>query len=69
MLRPPGVGQTYLPNVPRREAILFAYTVQFTAATALVAGFVKAHGKRRLDEKLLVLTKPKLPMVGQLDYR
>lgn len=50
----------------RREAILAGYTVQFTTATTLVAGLAKAHGERRLDEKLLALSKPKL--VDELGY-
>ncbi len=44
------------------------YTVQFTAATTLVANLAKAHGDRRLDEKLLALSKPKLLIVDELGY-
>ncbi|MGY4298931.1 DNA replication protein DnaC [Bradyrhizobium sp. i1.4.4] len=51
-----------------REAILAGYTVQFTTATTLVAGLAKAHGERRLDEKLLALSKPKLLIVDELGY-
>lgn len=36
--------------------------------TALVAGLAKAHGERRPDEKLLVLSKPKLLIVDELGY-
>jgi hypothetical protein len=39
--------------------------VQFTTATTLVAGLAKAHGERRLDEKLLALSKPKLNTASQ----
>jgi DNA replication protein DnaC len=42
--------------------------VQFTTATTLVAGLAKAHGERRLDEKLLALSKPKLLIVDELGY-
>jgi DNA replication protein DnaC len=42
--------------------------VQFTTATTLVAGLAKAHGERRLDEKLLALSKPKLLIVDELRY-
>jgi len=51
-----------------REAILAGYTVQFTCATTLVAGLAKAHSERRLDEKLLALSKPKLLIVDELGY-
>jgi hypothetical protein len=51
-----------------REAILAGYTVQFTCATTLVAGLAKAHTERRLDEKLLALSKPKLLIVDELGY-
>jgi hypothetical protein len=34
----------------------------------LVAGLAKAHGERRLDEKLLALSKPKLLIVDKLGY-
>ena len=60
LLGPPGVGKTHLSIALGREAILAGYTVQFTTATTLVAGLAKAHGERRLDEKLLALSKPKL---------
>ncbi|MGJ4921595.1 ATP-binding protein [Bradyrhizobium oligotrophicum] len=42
------------------------YTVQFTTATTLVEGPAKAHSERRLDEKLLALSKPKLLTVDEL---
>ena len=33
-----------------------------------VAGLAKAHGERRLDDKLLALSKPKLLIVDELGY-
>lgn len=35
---------------------------------ALVAGLAKAHGEKRLDEKLVGFTKAKLPIVDELGY-
>jgi DNA replication protein DnaC len=42
--------------------------VGFTTAVALVAMLVKAHAEKRLDEKLLALSKPKLLIIDELGY-
>lgn len=68
LLGPPGVGKTHLSIALGREAILAGYSVQFTTATALVAGLAKAHAEKRLDEKLLGYTKAKLLIVDELGY-
>jgi len=64
----PGVGKTHLAIALGREAILAGYSVQFTTAMALVAGLAKAQGEKRLDEKLLGLSKAKLLIVDELGY-
>ena len=48
--------------------MLRAIAAQFTTATALVAGLVKAHASMRLEERLLALSKPKLLIVDELGY-
>jgi len=68
LLGPPGVGKTHLAIALGREAILAGYSVQFSTAMPLVASLAKAHGEKRLDEKLLSLAKAKLLVVDELGY-
>jgi IstB-like ATP binding protein len=68
LLGGPGVGKTHGSIALGRDAIQTGYTVPFTTATTLGAGLAKAHGERRLDEKLLALSKPKLLIVDELGY-
>lgn len=68
LLGPPGVGKTHLAIGLGRAAILAGYAAQFSTATTLVAGLVKAQTERRLEERLLTLSKPKLLIVDELGY-
>jgi DNA replication protein DnaC len=68
LLGPPGVGKTHLGIALGREAILAGYAVVFTTATALVAGLAKAHAEKKLEERLLALSKPRLLIVDELGY-
>ena len=52
----------------KQEHWFAGYSVQFTTATALVAGLAKAHAEKRLDEKLLGFSKAKLLIVDELGY-
>jgi DNA replication protein DnaC len=66
---PPGVGKTHLAVALGRDAILPGHSVQFVAATTVVAQLAKGHGEGRLDERLAHFAKPKLLIVDELGYR
>jgi DNA replication protein DnaC len=50
------------------EAILVGYSVQFVAATTVVAQFAKGHAEGRLEERPAQFAKPKLLIVDELGY-
>jgi len=68
LLGPPGVGKTHLAVAFGREAILAGYSVQFVAATGIVAQLAKGHSDGRLEERLAQFGKPKLLIIDELGY-
>ena len=51
-----------------REAILAGHSVQFVAATTVVAQLAKGHGEGRPEERLAQFAKPKLLIIDELGY-
>jgi SpoVK/Ycf46/Vps4 family AAA+-type ATPase len=51
LLGPPGVGKTHLAVAVGREAILAGYSVQFVAATTVVAQLARDMAKEKLEEE------------------
>jgi DNA replication protein DnaC len=68
LLGPPGIGKPHLAVALGREAILAGHSVQFVAATTVVAQLTKGHSKGRLEERLAHFAKPKLLIIDELGY-
>lgn len=67
-LGPPGVGKTHLSVALGLEACRLGLRVQFTTAAALITTLGKALYENRLEERLKLLTQPKLLIIDEIGY-
>ncbi|HWE43965.1 MAG TPA: IS21-like element helper ATPase IstB [Gemmatimonadaceae bacterium] len=68
LLGPPGVGKTHLSVALGMEACRLGLRVAFTTAAALITTLGKALYENRLDERLKILTQPKLLIIDEIGY-
>ncbi len=68
LLGPPGVGKTHLSVALGLEACRLGLRVMFTTAAALITTLGKALYENRLEERLKLLTQPKLLIIDEIGY-
>ncbi len=68
LLGPPGVGKTHLSVALGLEACRLGLRVMFTTAAALITMLGKALYENRLEERLKLLTQPKLLIIDEIGY-
>ena len=68
LLGPPGVGKTHLAVALGLRACELGLRTMFTTAAGLIATLGKALYENRLDERLKLLTQPKLLIIDEIGY-
>jgi DNA replication protein DnaC len=68
LLGPPGVGKTHLAVALGLKACAAGYRTLFASAASLITALTRAQSENRLEEKLKVLTQPKLLIIDEIGY-
>ncbi len=68
LLGPPGVGKTHLPVALGMSSCALGPRTMFTTAAGLITSLGKALYENRLEERLKVLTQPKLLIIDEIGY-
>jgi DNA replication protein DnaC len=68
LLGPPGVGKTHLAVALGMSACAMGLRTMFTTAAGLITTLGKALYENRLEERLKVLTQPKLLIIDEIGY-
>jgi DNA replication protein DnaC len=68
LLGPPGVGKTHLAVALGMKACAAGYRTLLASAAALITALTRAQSENRLEEKLKILTQPKLLIVDEIGY-
>ncbi|MGH7549082.1 MAG: ATP-binding protein, partial [Gemmatimonadales bacterium] len=68
LLGPPGVGKTHLAVALGLRACELGLRTMFTTAAGLIATLGKALFENRLEERLKLLTQPKLLIIDEIGY-
>lgn len=68
LLGPPGVGKTHLAVALGIEAIRRGYRTLFVSTQGLLASLAKAQSENKLEERLRMLSQPKLLIVDEIGY-
>jgi len=68
LLGPPGVGKTHLSVALGLKACELGQRTMFTTAAGLITTLGKALYENRLEERLKLLTQPKLLIIDEIGY-
>ena len=68
LLGPPGVGKTHLAVALGMSACALGLRTMFTTAAGLITTLGKALYENRLEERLKILTQPKLLIIDEIGY-